>query len=79
MSIGGGFIEVTGKNVTILVTRAVKADELNEAEILKAKQTAFEAISSKVKGEELFTAQAALRQTLIDLKVILIKKQKVIH
>src|SRR5690242_9817698 len=40
LSIGGGFMEVGKDKVSILVSRAVHADELNEAEIKKAQQAA---------------------------------------
>jgi F-type H+-transporting ATPase subunit epsilon len=68
--IGGGFVEVTDEKVIILVSRAYKADELNEEAILKAKKEAEEAIERGVTGLELQSAQAFLRSTLVDLKVI---------
>lgn len=69
LAIGGGFMEVSRDNVMILVSRAVHADELNEAEIKKAQLAAKEAIANKAKGEELVSAQAMLRRSLIELKV----------
>jgi F-type H+-transporting ATPase subunit epsilon len=70
LAIGGGFMQVTKKKVSILVSRAVHADEINEAEIKKAQTLAKEALSRKVKGEELDTAQAILRRSLIEFKVL---------
>lgn len=70
LSIGGGFIEVSRKKVTILVTRAVNATQLNEVEILKAKKEAEEALKRPSTAESKHAAQFALRQSLLDLKLI---------
>ena len=69
LAIGGGFMEVTKKGVSILVSRAVHADELNETEIKRAQEQAKEALSARVKGVELSQAQAILRRSLLELKV----------
>lgn len=76
LAIGGGYIEVTKKKVMILVTRALHAHELNEQEILKAKQVAEEALKQTPTGEISITAEAALRQSLIDLKLLRRKRKK---
>ena len=78
LAIGGGFMEVTKDRVSILVTRAVHARELNEAEIKKAESRARDAISRGVKGVELQEAQSLLRRTLLEMKVIR-KKRHLIH
>jgi F-type H+-transporting ATPase subunit epsilon len=70
LAIGGGYMQVTPQGVTILVTRAVHADEINEAAIEKARATAKDAIARRVKGEELKNAQAILRRSLIEMKVL---------
>lgn len=70
MAIGGGFMEVLPKGaVTILVSRAVNADELNEAEIKKAMDSAKDLIARKATGEELASAMATLHRTMLELKV----------
>jgi F-type H+-transporting ATPase subunit epsilon len=68
LAIGGGFMEVTKKKVSILVSRAAHADELNEAEIKKAYDAAKQVIARKVTGEELAQAQAMLRRSIMELK-----------
>lgn len=68
--IGGGFIEVTKSKVSILVTRAVHARELNEQEILKARREAEEALKRKPIGKELTAAQTLFRQSIIDLRLL---------
>jgi F-type H+-transporting ATPase subunit epsilon len=69
LAIGGGFMEITPKRVSILVSRAVNADELNESEIKAATESAKKAIAQSAKGVERASAQAMLRRSLIELKV----------
>ncbi|MCL4360054.1 ATP synthase F1 subunit epsilon [Patescibacteria group bacterium] len=74
LAIGGGFMEVTEARVSILVTRAVHADELNEEEIKKARAEA-QAILARTKdrtstAEELEAAQSTLRRSILELGVI---------
>lgn len=75
LAIGGGFMEVqkTG-NVTILVSRAAHASEINEAEIKKALESAKSLIARKVTGDELTHALTILRRSTVDLKVAKRKK-----
>lgn len=72
LAIGGGFMEVRPKDggVTILVSRAVHADEINESEIRKAMDSAKGLIARKAKGEELSQAIAVLHRTMLELKVV---------
>lgn len=70
LAIGGGFMEVTPKKVTILVSRAAHAGELNEAEIKKAHTAAKDAIANRAKGADLAAAQAILRRSVLELKII---------
>jgi F-type H+-transporting ATPase subunit epsilon len=70
LAVGGGFMEVGGNKVSVLVSRAVHAHEINEAEIVKAKQTALDAIKRQVKGAELESAQAILRRSLLEFKIL---------
>lgn len=70
LAIGGGFMEVTASKVTVLVSRAVHADELNEAEIKKAQAAARDALANPHKGIEFSQAQAILRRSIMELKVL---------
>lgn len=70
LAIGGGFIEVFKNKVSLLVTRAVHADQLNEKEILEAQKKAEELLKEKPQGAALAEAQNLYRSTLIDLKVL---------
>lgn len=70
LSLGGGFIEVTPEKTTILVTKAVHADELNAESVEKAKTAAEEALKRKPQGEELRAVQSMLRSSLVDLEIL---------
>ncbi|MBI3384897.1 ATP synthase F1 subunit epsilon [Candidatus Gottesmanbacteria bacterium] len=70
LSLGGGFITVTPEKTTILVTKAVHADELNAESVEKAKKAAEEALKNKPQGEELRAAQSILRSSLVDLEIL---------
>ncbi|MCX6792306.1 MAG: ATP synthase F1 subunit epsilon [Candidatus Gottesmanbacteria bacterium] len=69
LAIGSGFMEVTKSGVSILVTSAFHAHELNEAEIKKAQKTASDALSKHITGVELSAAQSLLRRSVLELKV----------
>lgn len=69
LAIGGGFMEVTGSRVSILVSRAVHADELNEGEIKKAQAAAKDILARKVQAADRHTAQAILRRSIIEMNV----------
>lgn len=70
LAVGGGFMQVTKQKVTILVTRAVHANELNEAEIRKAEEAALRIIENAQKESERVNAQSLLRRSMLELKVL---------
>lgn len=70
LAIGGGFMQVTREKVTVLVTRAVHADELNESEIRKAEEAAKQIIANAQKDSERTNAQSILRRSILELKVL---------
>jgi len=76
LAIGGGFMEVTKDHILILVSRAYHADELNEAEIKKAQQAAREALSQKGKMGDYRAAQAILRRSTVELRVLRRRKPR---
>lgn len=69
LAIGGGFMEVHNGIVTVLVSRAVHADEVNEKEIQKAMDSASSLIAQKVSGDQRQAALSILRRSILDLKV----------
>ncbi|HCM82092.1 MAG: ATP synthase epsilon chain [Candidatus Gottesmanbacteria bacterium GW2011_GWA2_44_17] len=70
LAIGGGFMEVTKEKISILVSRAVHADEINESELKKAQEEAKDKIRQKGKTEERTEALASLRRSYLELKVL---------
>jgi F-type H+-transporting ATPase subunit epsilon len=70
LAIGEGFMEVTKQGVNILVTRAFHAHELNEAEIKKAQAAAREALTHPTPTIDRAAAQAILRRSILELKVL---------
>jgi len=74
LAIGGGFMEVTKEKVLILVTEAYHADEINEKEVLAARQRAKDALIAKPEGVDLKEAQAIFRRSEIAIKVLRKKK-----
>lgn len=77
LAIGGGFIEVSKQKVIILVTKAVHADELNEKEILEAKERAERILKEEPEGENRLAMEQLLRSTLVDLKLLQRRKRRV--
>lgn len=75
-SIGGGYLETTGKEVSLLVSRAYGQDELDEESIRKAKEEAEKLLKESKTEKERYEAMAALRRSLIDLKVLRFKKRR---
>ena len=69
-------MEVSKGHVSILVSRAFHADELNEAEIKRARDAAKEAIAHGVKGEERAAAQAILRRSLLEERILKRRKYR---
>lgn len=70
LAIGGGFMEVRPDGVvTILVSRAYHANELNEAELKKALESAKSLVARKATGDELASALSTIRRSMLELKV----------
>ncbi len=78
LSIGGGFVKVENNQVTILVSRAVGADQLDEQAIELAKHEAEEALKHKPSGNELLQYQSILRQSITDLKLLRKRKKSAV-
>ena len=66
----GGFAEVQPENITILVDSAVRADDLDESKILKAKEEAEKLLKDKKDQKEFAEASSQLTQSLSQLRAI---------
>lgn len=70
IAIGGGFLEVGPRHVTILADSAERADEIDTARAEEAQQRAEELMSKKHEEDVDFArVEAALRRSMIRLKV----------
>jgi len=68
--VSGGMLEVQPHVVTVLSDTAVRAQDLDEAEALAAKQRAEQALRDRAGEVELAQAQAELAEAVARLKVI---------
>ena len=68
--VGGGALEVQPSRVTVLADTAARAQDLDEAAALAARQRAQEALAAKIDKIELAEAQAELIRAAARLKLI---------
>ncbi|OIN95091.1 ATP synthase F1 subunit epsilon [candidate division WWE3 bacterium CG06_land_8_20_14_3_00_42_16] len=75
LSVGKGILEVGNNQASFLIEDAFHSAEINEQEVLAAKENAEKILKEKPKGEDLVSARAVFRRSLIDLKVARRKKR----
>ena len=68
--VSGGLLEVQPKVVTILSDTAVRAEDLDEAAVLKAKEEAERQFHERDSEVDYATAQAQLAETVAQLQTI---------
>lgn len=73
----GGFAEVQAESITILVDSAVRADDLDEAKILKAKEEAEKLLKDKKDLKDFAEVSSQLNQSLSQLRAIEALKKNV--
>jgi F-type H+-transporting ATPase subunit epsilon len=73
----GGFAEVQPESITILVDSAVRADDLDEAKILKAKEEAEKLLKDKRDQKDFAEVSSQLNQSLSQLRAIEALKKNV--
>ena len=66
----GGFAEVQPESITILVDSAERADDLDEAKIIKAKEEAEKFLKDKKDEKDFAEAATQLSQSLSQLRAI---------
>ena len=69
LAVGEGFVEITGERVAILSDMAIRAENIDEAKAEEARRRAEARLSEKIGDEEAALVQAALAQSLAQLKV----------
>ncbi len=75
LAIGGGYLETEGKEVTILVSRAYKQDEIDEQSTQQAIDEAKKVLSSSKDQKEILEANTIIRRSTVDLKLIRRRKR----
>ena len=73
----GGFAEVQPENITILVDSAVRAEDLDESKILKAKEEAEKLLKDKKDQKDFAEVSSQLTQSLSQLRAIEALKKNV--
>jgi F-type H+-transporting ATPase subunit epsilon len=68
--VSGGILEVQPTLITLLADTAIRARDLDEAEAIKAKQRAEEALRNRSADVSYATAEAELAQALAQLQTI---------
>lgn len=68
--VSGGMLEVQPHVVTVLADTAARAQDLDEAAALKAKEEAEQAIADRTAGMEVAEAQAQLAQAVAQLAAL---------
>lgn len=68
--VSGGIIEVQPQVVTILTDTALRADDIDEAGVRKAKEEAERAIAGRGEAMELAEAQQKLAESLAQLQAL---------
>src|SRR5271169_5745626 len=69
LAIGDGFVEITAERVSVLADMAIRAENIDEAKAEEARQRAEARLSQHVNDEEDAAANAALAQSLAQIKV----------
>lgn len=76
LSIGGGYVETDGKNITILVSKAYGQDEIDKNLTEKALNDAKKILSVSKDEKERSEAMAMMRRAIVDAKLLKKKKHR---
>lgn len=76
MFVNGGFLEIMLDRVIILADVAERAEEIDVAKAEEAKRQAEESLKKSASAVDIATAEAALRRSLIQLKVAEHRRKK---
>ncbi len=68
--VGGGILEVQPHIVTVLADTAVRADDLDEAAAVRAKEEAERELQDRTGGMEVAEAQAKLAEAIAQLRAL---------
>ena len=77
--VSGGLLEIQPSVVTVLADTALRAKDIDEAAVLKAKAAAEEAMKSRQSGIEYARAQADLAQAVAQLRTVRKLRERLPH
>lgn len=69
LAVGDGFVQITGDHVAVMTDMAIQAENIDEAQAEEARRRAEARLSQKLDEEEAARVNAALAQSLAQLKV----------
>ena len=69
LAIGNGFVEITGDKVAVLTDMAIKADDIDEEAVEKARRKAEERRGERLSEEDQASIDAVLAQAAAQLEV----------
>jgi len=69
LAVGDGFVEITGERVSVLADMAIRAENIDEAKAEEARKRAEARLAEHIGDEEAAVVNAALAQSLAQLKV----------
>lgn len=69
LAVGGGFLQISGNNLTIMTDLASYAADIDEKAVEEAKKRAETALAQKLSGEEYAETMAILEKSLAQLHV----------
>lgn len=75
LAIGGGYLETDGSVLQILVSRAYGQNEIDQQLTQKAMEDAKKIIAETKNKSELVEANAVLRRSMLDLKLLKLRKR----
>jgi len=69
LAVGDGFVQITGKAVSVLTDMAIKASDIDEAKVQSARKQAEERLAQKLSEEESATVEASIAHATTQLNV----------
>jgi F-type H+-transporting ATPase subunit epsilon len=69
LAVGEGFVEITADRVAVMTDMAIRAENIDEAQAEEARRRAEARLKEKLSDEEVAKVNAALAQSLAQLKV----------
>jgi F-type H+-transporting ATPase subunit epsilon len=69
LAVGDGFVQITGKAVSVLTDMAIKASDIDEAKVEAARKLAEERLSKKLSDEEAAVVEASVAHATTQLNV----------